>query len=58
MLVSIVSVVGTSLELAPLEVGLSAVVEFAGTAVFAVEIVVAAVLGLGEIGGSNRFVMT
>jgi len=56
--VSIASVVGTCLELAPLEVDLSAVVEFVGTAVFAVEIVVAVVLGLGEIGGPSRFVMT
>ena len=58
VLVSIASVVGTCLELAPLEVDLSAVVEFVGTAVFAVEVVVAVVLGLGEIGGPSRFVMT
>lgn len=52
MPVSIAFVVGTCLELAPLEVDLSAVVGFVGTAVFAV------VLGLGEIGGPSRFVMT
>ena len=55
-----VSVAGTCLELARLEVDLYAVAEFAGTAVFAVEIAVAVVVapGSGEIGGPNRFVMT
>jgi len=57
-LVSTVSVVGTCLELAPLEVDLSAAVEFVGAAVFAVGIAVAVAAGLGEIGGPNRFVMT
>jgi hypothetical protein len=54
-----VSVVGMYLELAPLEVELSAVVGFVGTAVFAVVIAVAvaAAPGLSEIGGLNRFVM-
>ena len=55
-----VSVAGMRLELAHLEVDLSAVVEFVGTVVFAVEIAVAVAVapGLGEIGDPNRFVMT
>ena len=58
LLVLSVSAVGTCLESAPLEVDLSVVVELAGTAVFVVEIAVAVALGLGEIGGPNRFAMT
>ena len=54
-----VSAAGTCSELVPPEVDLSVVVEFVGTAVFAVEIVIAAAVAPGpdEIDGPNRSVM-
>lgn len=54
------SVAGMCSELAPLEVGLSAVVESVGIVAFVAEIVVAAAVafGSGEIGGPSRSVMS
>jgi len=58
-LMLVVSATGMCFDLVPLEVGLSAVVVFVGTAVFVVEIAVAAAVGLGsgEIGGLNHSAM-
>lgn len=55
--VLIVSAAGTWSELVRLGVDLSAVVVFAGPAVFVAEIATAAGLGLGVIGGLNHSVM-